>query len=98
MEGEDKGWTSIRQGMREHASNVERRGTSAGIAQRTRGLTSEHWCRRCWRKTKESVRGPYRGARDQEGERTRGCLIRSMKIAASLSKRPKQKNFSKNFY
>src|ERR1700723_1034359 len=46
----------------------------------------------------ESTRGSYGGTRDQEGERTRGFLIRSMKIAASLSKRPIQKSFSENFY
>src|ERR1700722_1194589 len=46
----------------------------------------------------ESARGSYGGTRDQEGERTRGFLIHSTKIAASLSKRPIQKNFSENFY
>src|SRR3984957_18073816 len=46
----------------------------------------------------ESARGSYRGTRDQEGERTRGFLIRSMMIAASLSTRPIQKNFFENFY
>src|SRR3984957_16750319 len=46
----------------------------------------------------ESTRGFYGGTRDQEGERTRGFLIRSTKIAASLSKRPIQKSFSENFY
>src|ERR1700720_3006116 len=46
----------------------------------------------------ENARGSYRGTRGQERDRTRGFLIRSTKIAASLSKRPKQKNFSRNFY
>src|ERR1700720_2905198 len=46
----------------------------------------------------ESARGSYGGTRNQEGKRMRGFLIRSTKIVASLSKRPIQKNFSKNFY
>src|SRR3984957_12295685 len=62
---------------------VQCQGTSAGDA---RG------------RQEKGARGSYRGARGQERERTRGFLIRSTKIAASLSKRPEQKDFSTNFY
>ena len=62
---------------------VQCQGTSAGDA---RG------------RQEKGARGSYGGTRDQERERTRGFLKRSTKIAASLSKRPEQKNFSRNFY
>src|ERR1700722_18556572 len=62
---------------------VQRQGTSAGDA---RG------------RQEKGARGSYGGTRGQERERTRGFLIHSTKIAASLSKRPEQKSFSKNFY
>ena len=62
---------------------VQHQGTSAGDA---RGGQEK------------GARGSYGGTRGQERKRTRGFLIRSTKIAASLSKRPEQKDFSRNFY
>src|SRR3984957_17117106 len=62
---------------------VQRQGTSAGDA----GGRQE-----------KGARGSYGGTRDQERERTREFLKRSMKITALLSERPEQKDFSRNFY
>src|ERR1700722_12738775 len=62
---------------------VQRQGTSAGDA---RG------------RQEKGVRGSYGGTRGQKRKGTRGFLIRSTKIAASLSKRPEQKDCSRNFY